>query len=254
MPAVAMYLCAGIDVQSDRLEVSIAAFDSDNTCHVLSHQRIWESPDDAETWLELDHLLTMKWHHSFGAPIGISATCIDSGYATEKVYDFCFVRGARHIYATKGLPGNRPAIQRSTDKVVRGKSTHNSGRLWLVGTHVIKTMLFSRLQSGKLLRFSSDLDGDYFEQLSSERIEYVYRAGRRFPKFTQISGRENHAFDTLVYAHAARATLTISNWKAREEVLRGHGSTDRTSMGLQYAEAVRQGRKIYSYGQGVRHE
>jgi phage terminase large subunit GpA-like protein len=237
MPPVAMYLCAGVDVQSDRLEMSICGFDADNTCHVLSHQRIWGNSDDAETWQMLSQLLSAKWKHPFGAPIGITATCIDSGFATEKVYDYAFARGAQRVYAIKGLPGNRPAIQRSTDKVVRGRSTRNSGRLWLIGTHAIKSMLFSRLQSGKLLRFSSDLDEDYFEQLSSERVSYVYRGGRRWPKFEQISGRPNHAFDTLVYAHAARATLTISNWKEREETLRGHGTIQRESMGKKLFDA-----------------
>jgi phage terminase large subunit GpA-like protein len=223
MPPVAMYLFAGVDVQGDRLELSICGFGADGICHVLSHQRIWGSPDDGETWNQLSQLLVHKWRHPWGGSISISATCVDSGFATEKVYDYCFARSSNRVYAIKGLPGNRVAMQRSTDKVVRGKSTRNSGHLWLCGVHTLKMQLFRRMQSGKLLRFSADLDADYFDQLTSERITYVYRAGRRWPKFELVSGRENHALDTLVYAHAARASYTIGDWGRREEGLRSSG-------------------------------
>lgn len=208
MPPVAMYLFAGVDVQGDRLEVSICGFDKEGICHVLSHQRIWGSPDDPETWSQLSQLLVQKYRHPWGGSIGITVTTIDSGFATEAVYNYCFARTGNRVWAIKGLPGNRVAMQRSTDKVVRGKSTRNSGHLWLVGTHTLKMMLFRRMQSGQLLKFSADLDADYFEQLTSEKITYVYRAGRRWPKFEKISGRDNHAFDTLVYCHAARASYT----------------------------------------------
>ena len=223
MPPVALYLFAGVDVQGDRLEISICGFDPDGICHVLSHQRIWGVPDDMETWHQLSQLLAHKWKHPWGGLIGISATCIDSGFATEKVYDYCFARTRERVWAVKGMPGSRPAIQRSTDKVVRGKSTRNSGHLWLIGTHTLKMMLFRRMQSGNLLRFSAELDQDYFEMLQSERITTVYRGGRSWPKFELISGRENHAFDTLVYCHAARASFTISDWAQREADLRTSG-------------------------------
>jgi phage terminase large subunit GpA-like protein len=80
-----------------------------------------------------------------------------------------------------------------------------------------------RMQSGKMLRFSADLDQDYFDNLTPERITTIYRAGRRWPKFELISGRENHAFDTLVNVHAARASYTIGDWGRREEELRASG-------------------------------
>jgi phage terminase large subunit GpA-like protein len=59
--------------------------------------------------------------------------------------------------------------------------------------------------------------------LTSEKITTIYRAGRRWPKFEKISGRDNHAFDTLVYCHAARASYTIGDWARREEELRASG-------------------------------
>src|SRR5262249_18262575 len=143
IPAEVLVITAGVDVQDDRLEITIAGWTRTNECLVLGHIVVWGTPDDDTTWIELDELLRTKWAHPLGGRIGIDATAVDSGDGewTDRVYSFAFPRASRRVMAVKGASGTRPSIVVSAGKV-------KGGRLWIVGTDTIKTTLFSRLSRG----------------------------------------------------------------------------------------------------------
>jgi phage terminase large subunit GpA-like protein len=126
LPNEALVIVAGIDVQDDRLEVSLVAFDKHDVAYVLAHVILWGSPDDDTLWQELDELLRTRWRHPYGGSIGVDATAIDSGDGewTQRVYDFAFPRTSRRIMAIKGMFGSRPVIQISKGKV----ATRRDGR------------------------------------------------------------------------------------------------------------------------------
>ena len=110
IPPEVLVLTAGIDVQDDRLEITITGWTRDGTALVLAHVVLWCSPDDDTTWLELDELLKTRWPHPLGGKLRIDATAIDSGYATDRVYSFAFPRASRRVMASKGASGARPSI------------------------------------------------------------------------------------------------------------------------------------------------
>ena len=244
IPREVLVVTAGVDVQGDRLEVTIWGFDRNAVPYGLGHFIIFGSPIDDQTWTELDALLLTRWSHPLGGAIGIDATCVDSsdGNFVDEVYAFCWPRSRRRVMAIKGMSGSRPSIEMSKGKVNRGK-INAKGRLWIVGTDTIKTALQARLdkmQAGAA-RFSKTLTAAWFEQLTSEPPIIKCVRGRPVRVFERIKGLAAEALDCTVYAWAARRALTHLNLDEREASLAGKAMpnpTPRTPR--QQAEALRQ--------------
>lgn len=204
MPADVLAITLGVDVQDDRLEVSVVGWSRSDVI-VLSHEVIWGSPDDNTTWAELDELTRTTWPHPHGGRLKVDACVIDSGDGdwTDAVYAFCFPRLNRRVMAGKGVFGTRPAIQASKSKV-------KGGRLFLIGVDGIKTTLMNRLARGRSIRFSDSLEPVYFEQLTSERKVVRYARGQPVRRFERKPGARAETLDCLVYAYAARQGVTIN--------------------------------------------
>ncbi|NBN79290.1 phage terminase large subunit family protein [Microvirga tunisiensis] len=220
IPAEVLTLTAGVDVQRDRLEVTVIGWTRDAEAFVLGAFVVWGLPDDDATWTELDDMLKMRFPHPLGGKIGIDAAAVDSGdgETMESVYRFCFPRAGRKVLAIKGVEGNRPWIEKSKQKI-RG------GALWIVGVDGIKSHLNARLARARSLRFSDSLPLSWFEQLASERVVVRYSRGQPKRRFERISGRRAEALDCVVYAFAARQIVNI-NWESRlDELRRGIEST-----------------------------
>lgn len=214
LPEEVLAITAGVDVQDDRLEVTLIGWDQAGAAFILGHHVVWGLSTDDATWLELDEVLKWTFPHPFGGKLGIEAAAIDSsdGDSMETVYRFVFPRAARRIFAIKGVSGNRPFIERSKSKV-------KGGWLWIVGVDSIKTHIVSRLARPGSIRFSDKLDPVWFEQLVAERVVVRYSRGQPFRRFERIPGRRAEALDCVVYAFAVQRLLTI-NWSSREEQLR----------------------------------
>lgn len=221
IPAEALAVTVGVDVQDDRLECSFVGWTRNDDAMVLGHLIVWGSSQDDTTWAELDTLLRTTWLHPHGGRLKVDAALIDSGDGgiTDKVYSFCFPRLARKIWAGKGVAGTRPAIQMS-------KAPVKGGRLFLVGVDGIKTTIFDRLKRGVQIRLSAELEPDYFAQLASERRVVRYVRGQPIRRFERIAGARAEALDCLVYAFAARRGVTIV-FDTREDELRGMPSAPR---------------------------
>ena len=81
IPADVLVLTAGVDVQDDRLEITISGWTRTAECLVLGHIVIWGASNDDTTWQELDELLRTRWSHPLGGKLKLDAVAIDSGDA-----------------------------------------------------------------------------------------------------------------------------------------------------------------------------
>jgi len=212
IPAEILFITCGVDVQDDRLEISVIGW-SRTDALVLAHLVIWGSPDDDTTWAELEELLRTRWKHPHGGRLKVDAAVIDSGDGdwTERVYQFCFPRLARRILAGKGVAGTRPAIQASQSKV-------KGGRLFLIGVDGLKNTILNRLSRGRSVRFSATLEPAYYEQLASERKVVRYARGQPIRRFERKSGMRAEALDCMVYAFAARHMVSAAVDRREEEL------------------------------------
>jgi len=212
IPPEVLFVTCGVDVQDDRLEVSVIGWSRADAL-VLAHLVIWGSPDDDSTWAELEELLRTRWKHPHGGRLKVDATVIDSGDGdwTEKVYAFCFPRLSRRVLAGKGVSGTRPAIQVSQSRV-------KGGRLFLVGVDGLKNQIINRLSRGRSIRFSCTLEAVYYEQLASERKVIRYTRGQPVRRFERKPGMRAEALDCMVYGFAARHMITVSADRREEEL------------------------------------
>lgn len=201
IPEDVLYLTMGVDVQDDRLEATTAGWDREGAMFVLDHAVIYGSPDDQETWHQLDELIRARHAHPLGGTIGIDAVAIDSGDGdwTQKVYDFCRPRTRRRVMAIKGMGGSRPVIVATKTKDLRG--------LFIVGVDVVKTTLMNRVTRNTMLRFSKSLEPVWFEQFLSERKVVRYVGRRPTAKWERLPGRAAEGLDSAVYAYAARQVI-----------------------------------------------
>jgi len=218
IPDDVLYLTMGVDVQDDRLEATTAGWDRENCMFLMGHDVIYGSPDDDQTWRELDALITARHQHPLGGTIGIDAVAVDSGDGdwTQRVYDFCRPRSRRRVMSIKGMGGSRPVIVSTKSKDLRG--------LFIIGVDVVKTTLMNRVSRNTMLRFSDSLEPVWFEQFLSERKIIRYVGRRPVAKWERLPGRAAEGLDATVYAYAARQVVT-SNFDTRSAELRSEPQT-----------------------------
>lgn len=230
IPAEVLILTAGVDVQDDRLEVSVLGW-SRADAYILGHVVLWGSPDEHATWTELDDFLRSRWPHPSGGTLGIDATMVDSGDRTDTVYAYCFARLSKKVMALKGVPGTRPICEPSKSKV-------KGGRLFLAGVDTIKSTIYDRLSRGRSLRLSHTLELAYFEQLASEKKVVRYARGQPTRRFERKVGRRAEALDCVVYAWAARQMVAVQ-LDAREAELRRPPEAEVEFVGRQFISTYR---------------
>ena len=218
IPEDVLALTAGVDVQDDRLEVTLVGWSRAAT-FVLSHDVFWGSPDDEATWSQLDTFREQRWAHPFGGKLRLDAMAVDSGDGdwTSQVYRYCGPRYSRLVLAIKGVSGSRPPIEKS-------KTPVQGANLFIVGVDGLKTTITSRLERGDTIRFSDSLQTVYFEQLASERKIIKRVRGQPRAAWDRIPGRRAEGLDCLVYAFAARALMGNINFDHRAAMLRQGGT------------------------------
>lgn len=148
VPAGALFLTAGIDVQGDRIEASVWGWGRGQECWRIGHRVIYGSVQNATTWSQLDTLLDAQWlQPATGRKMRPYLSCIDSGYETQAVYAYC--RGKENIRSTKGSSNLQdPPIMAPAWKDIDYEGTKIEGGVqnWMVGSGQVKIVLYSRMK------------------------------------------------------------------------------------------------------------
>lgn len=209
VPSRALVLTAAIDCQNTYLQYSVTGWGEGMEWWTVDRGRIEGSPTEASTWIQVDELLAGRYRHEHGQMINISATFIDSGGAdgtTQEVYNFCYSRRRRNIFAVKGASRpNRPIIAAKPSMVdvnTRGKTEKRGCQLWFIGTDTAKDYLAARYiktTGPGAAHFSQDLPEDYYRQLTAEYITYIWRRGRKVRVWEKKQSENNEDGDLAVY-------------------------------------------------------
>jgi phage terminase large subunit GpA-like protein len=213
VPAAAVALTAGVDVQENRFELLVTAWGPAEERWVVDLRQIPGRPEkDAEVWTALREALERRYAHASGHQLPIHSTCIDSGYATEKVYDFVLAHQVRRIYATKGIAGRsgEPVLGKPTEKRY-GKSPRPV-RLWPVNVDDAKTDVMASLALASpgpgFIHFPTSLEEEFFAQLCAEHRETRYNKSGVATHFVWMLDRErNEGLDLTVLCLAAYRLL-----------------------------------------------
>jgi len=212
VPEAALALTVGVDVQDNRLAVSVWAWGREEEGWLVDHQEIYGDPARPELWKQLDEVVLREWPHALGAKLRPDVVAIDSGgHYTAEVYQYARERGRQGVVAIKGQSQRgKPPIGKATkvDVNYKGKTLKRGALVHPVGSDTVKTTLFGRLKHNDpgagYLHFHMKTTGEYFEQLTAEK--QVLRTNRNgFPirEWVKKASARNEALDTLVYAYAA---------------------------------------------------
>lgn len=216
LPAGALFVTAGVDVQDDRLEATKWAWGMDEERWVVEHQIFRGDPSLPEVvdgrrselspWADLEEWLREPLDHELGVQMQVVCALIDSGgHHTQRVYAFCKKNEARRWFAIIGRAGIGKSL------VSRGSEQGPShAMLYTVGVDTAKEDVYTSLRLDKTgagyTHFSGSLDTEYFRQLTSEQL--VKTTKDFVTKLEWVKkGERNEALDCAVYARAAVAVL-----------------------------------------------
>lgn len=198
-PLPATVAVAGVDVQKDRLEATIADFGAGEECWVRDHLIIPGDTTQPEVWEELHNVLK---------DAGVQAAAIDSGYNATQVY--AFVAHRRWCFAIKGVEGmGRPLVEDEKKRRQRLRVKRKRGvPVEPIGVDGGKATLYARLKlpapGPGYIHFPQEpaFDDEYFAQLAAEKLVTRFKGYRPFSEWVKTRAR-NEALDCLVYALVA---------------------------------------------------
>ena len=244
VPEGGLALTVGVDVQDNRLAISVWAWGREEEGWLLDHQEIYGDPSRQELWKQLDEVVLREWPHAVGPAMRPDVVAIDSGgHFTAEVYQYARERARQGVVAIKGQSQRgKPPIGKGSKVDVnhQGRTLKRGAVVYMVGGDTVKTTLFGRLkhseQGAGFLHFHMGTTGEYFEQLTAEKQVLRYNRGG-FPtrEWVKKPSARNEALDCLVYAYAALNLMyqrfdrrTI--WDQLEKRLEGTGKKKKPAL------------------------
>ena len=220
VPAEAVYLTAGIDVQKNRLIYTIRAWGARATSWLIEAGQLMGDTSDPQVWGDLRELLSS----SYGERL-IKLAFVDSGFRPGKkftvpvnrVYEFCRAH-RRFVFPTKGSSHVmlRPLVQSKIEVTRQGSAAKYGLDLIRLDTDHWKSFVHERMvwpadQIGAW-HIHQDVTEDYCRQLVAEAR--VLTPSKLKPQWIERS-RENHFLDAEAMAAAAAYMLNVQNLRPR---------------------------------------
>lgn len=193
---------AGVDVQKDRIEVSIVEWGASEEAWLIDHEILPGDTAQPEVWTHLGELLA-RWSPD--------AAAVDAGYNTGMVHRF--VEARRWAFAVLGKSGHRPIVEPERVRRQRLRRQKKKGvSNELVGDDEAKALIAARLKllspGPGYIHFPAEpaFDDEYFAQLTAEKLVTRLRGTRPVHEWVQTRPR-NETLDCLKYALAALRLL-----------------------------------------------
>lgn len=233
VPSGGLFLTAGADVQKDRIECEVVAWGRNKESWSIGYFIINGDTAREEVWNELSEFSKRYFEHSSGVMLPISRFAIDSGFATQQVYNWVRKQPINFAMAIKGTDSGVTPLGLPTrvDLNINGKRLRRGAKVWSVGTSILKSELyqFLRLTQNEDESYPAGYchfpkyDSEYFKQLTAEQL--VTKMVRGYQKREWQKTRErNEALDCRVYARAASISFGIeqfteTKWRNLEKAL-----------------------------------
>jgi len=224
VPEPASALTAGVDVQADGYRVLVVAWGEASERWVVDWRMVPGDPRSGETQAALWEALSRRYQHAGGQLLPIHAMCVDSGYASDEVYNFVLRYQSRRVYATKGQAGKsgEPLVWKVAPPAVghtgRGRAKGTAARkvvrpvsLYDINVDDGKAMIVNSLRLAapgpNYIHFPARVDAvdeEFFSQLCAEHQEPRFNRGGVATHSVWVQHREaNHALDAAVLSLVA---------------------------------------------------
>jgi phage terminase large subunit GpA-like protein len=223
IPEWGLLLSAGADVQRDRIEVSVWCWGRGKRSVLVEHHVLEGDTSRPEVWAELTAFVDHTWRHPNGIDIKLSRFAIDSGYATQEVYNWVRRQRPGLAMAIKGYDNASSAIISVTqvDVTDQGRRINKGVRLWSIGTSVLKSETYGWLRQDAPLpdepiptgwtSLPMWVDQEFCQQLCAEQLVTKIVKGYRKTEWHKLRDR-NEALDCRVYARAATLAMGMDRF------------------------------------------
>lgn len=219
------FITAGVDVQADRLEVEIVGWLKGKRSQQIDYRVIIGDTTQSEVWKELEGILNETWiREGDKAVLPLRLMAVDTGYNTEKVYDFTKKHSITRVIPVKGREkvDTYVAAPKAVDIVKAGKKI-GKVKIWGIGVSIIKSELYGFLK-GKIDKETGEIpdgychfphrDPAYFRGLTAEEI-LLTKNKRGYDSVVWIKKyKRNEPLDCRVYARAAAYIIGMDRWSA----------------------------------------
>ena len=232
VPERGLFLCAGADVQQDRIEIDVWAWGRGLESWLVEHVILPGDPGQAEIWNGVSELLGRTWEHASGVRMALQRLAIDTGFATQSVY-----RWARHqdrgaVLPVRGMGAYDRLVPVSGPTKVEvsatGQRLKRGLNLWTVSVSFFKKELYKHLALGKptdeqlaqgftfpagYVHLPEIVSDEWIKQLVAEQ-QVIVRSRRGFAARTewrQLRPR-NEALDCRIYSRAAVWLAGVDRW------------------------------------------
>jgi phage terminase large subunit GpA-like protein len=243
VPDGVLFLTAGVDVQKSWLEGYVYGWGRGRQRWVIDRWRIEHSPFEDAAWDELTGKLNQVYRRqSGGAEMSIVRMVIDTGFVSNEVYIWARQQGSGRVMAAKGSGHHLPAIVTSPSQVditVSGRRIKRGCKLWMVDVSACKSELYGLLGKERpaegepypagWVHFASDLDEEFFKQLTAESLQSHIVKGYR--KTEWVKNRErNEALDCANLARAGAFVFGLDRHATDERWWSSLGERMRSAM------------------------
>ncbi len=218
-----LVLTAGIDMQTDRLEVELVAWGIGEESWSVDYTVLWGDPLHPDVWQDLTDYLSMTWTHESGAELPIACACLDTGGTagyTQAAYEYVRTNKSRKLFAIKGGGTWGSPIVSAPSRKQSGKTVRKVD-LFMVGVDDAKLTVMRRLaqevKGPGYCHFPDDREMEYFAMLTAEKLVTRYVKGFPVREWHQQRKR-NEALDCRVYALAALKILNPSMKRLAERL------------------------------------
>lgn len=220
-PLPVCFLTGGIDVQKDRIEIEIVGWYQGKKNYSIDYRVLLGDTDQDEVWNKLTDVLNEQWQRVDGAMLPLLMSCIDTGYNTHKVYEFCQKFDQTRLIPIKGQDNQKVylASPKAVNVTRTGKKV-GTVKLWNVGVSLIKSEVYSvlklnpfELEDGSIAYPNGychfpQYSEEHFKRLTNEKLKFKLVNGLR-KSFWDSENKRNEQLDCRVYARAAAAHLQI---------------------------------------------
>lgn len=191
MPEAAQIVTCGVDVQLDHFWYSVRAWGPHMTSWLVDYGRL-------ETWADVEKVLDRNYADSNGEIRNINLACIDSGYNTDEVYQFC----TEHMGLAVPTKGSSNPLKSRYTVTVLDKGMGYGLRLYSFDPNQMKDYIAGRLAvdagaSGSW-NVCLDVEQEYCDQVCAEqKVEHKDKKGKITLVWEKISSHAaNHYLDT----------------------------------------------------------
>lgn len=244
IPPGGLLICAGADVQGDRVEVHIKAFGEHLRRYTIEYEIIphFIGDEKGEAGLALDRLLTKTFPDAFGNLRGIDMLAIDGNAYTKDVFAWAKRHPWSKVIVVRGAKSDLapPLALTKTERKPDGTTRKTQKRFYNVGVSALKSSLYEVMRrpdplSRGFCGYPKGLDDEFYRQLTAEKREVTVDKRSGFPRaFWRKDHDRNEVLDTEMYAEAAAIrcgwyTRTAESWsglRAEREKINEAGTAD----------------------------